>query len=247
MEEKKIWEKFFDAHAPIYNDNIFTKNTLKEVDFLEDVLSLKPKDKILDIGCGTGRHSTELAKRGYNLTGIDISAGMLEIAQQSALEAGVNIRFVKSDARSFSLDDTFDAAICLCEGSFGLLGSADDSIESALSILKNVASSLKPGGTLIMTALNALNMIRKYNFSDYEAGHFDFINLVESSSYPPQEGMEPLPLREKGFVPTELELLCRLSGLNVINIWGGTAGNWGKRHPDPDEMELMLHAKRSLD
>ncbi|UEC43101.1 MAG: hypothetical protein METHAR1v1_1080006 [Methanothrix sp.] len=54
--------EFFDAHAPIYYDNVFTKNTLQEVDFLIEELALPPAGSILDVGCGTGRHSIELAQ-----------------------------------------------------------------------------------------------------------------------------------------------------------------------------------------
>jgi len=72
--EKTNWERFFDAHAPVYMDNVFTKNTLREVDFLLEELVLQPGGSILDVGCGTGRHSIELAKRGYAVTGLDRSS-----------------------------------------------------------------------------------------------------------------------------------------------------------------------------
>lgn len=71
------WEEFFDAHAPVYEDNIFTKNTLPEMDLLIEELSLPPGGSILDVGCGTGRHSIELARRGYSVTGLDLSPEML--------------------------------------------------------------------------------------------------------------------------------------------------------------------------
>lgn len=64
MTEKTTWEAFFDAHASIYDENVFTKNTVNEVDFLLAELGLPTGGSVLDIGCGTGRHSIELAKRG---------------------------------------------------------------------------------------------------------------------------------------------------------------------------------------
>jgi len=84
MLEKTTWEQFFDAHAPIYDTNVFTKNTVDEVDFLLEELELKDGDSVLDIGCGTCRHSIELAKRGYSVTGLDLSAEMLAKAATKA-------------------------------------------------------------------------------------------------------------------------------------------------------------------
>ncbi len=77
LKEKSTWETFFDAHAPVYEDNAFTKNTLPEVDFLIEELALPQGGSILDVGCGTGRHSIELARRGYSVTGLDLSREML--------------------------------------------------------------------------------------------------------------------------------------------------------------------------
>jgi 2-polyprenyl-3-methyl-5-hydroxy-6-metoxy-1,4-benzoquinol methylase len=84
LKEKSTWEEFFDAHAPIYEDNVFTKNTIREVDFLIEELSLPPAGSILDVGCGTGRHSIELARRGYSVNGLDLSREMLGRAAASA-------------------------------------------------------------------------------------------------------------------------------------------------------------------
>lgn len=115
MTRKSEWEEFFDAHAPIYEDNIFTKNTLREVDFLIEELAVEKGGSILDVGCGTGRHSIELARRGYAVSGVDLSSEMLARAKAAARSAGVNVNWVHSDATSFSLPDKYDGAICLCE------------------------------------------------------------------------------------------------------------------------------------
>ena len=63
MTGPKSWQKFFDAHAPDYMGNVFTQNTEAEVEFVIEELGIPPGSRILDIGCGTGRHSVKLAQR----------------------------------------------------------------------------------------------------------------------------------------------------------------------------------------
>ncbi len=142
MTAKTTWETFFDAHAPLYEENVFTENTPKEVDFVLDELGLATGSSVLDVGCGTGRHSIELARRGYAVTGLDLSSEMLARAA-AAKTAAVDVQWIRSDATSFSLPSTYDAAICLCEGSFGLLSETDDPIAQPLSILCNEGSACR--------------------------------------------------------------------------------------------------------
>src|SRR4051812_35415573 len=120
------WQRFFDAHAERYEENVFTKNTKAEVDFFLSLFPLAKGARILDVGCGTGRHSIELATRGYQMTGLDISSGMLTVAHRNAAAAGVDVDWVQGDATNFAFDEPFDAAMCVCEGAFGLIGGDDD-------------------------------------------------------------------------------------------------------------------------
>lgn len=245
MGKKNTWERFFDAHAPIYNDNEFTKNTIEEMDFLIDELALPRGAAILDVGCGTGRHSIELARRGYAVTGLDLSAGMLGRAAEAATAASVQVEWIHADATEFSIPERFDGAICLCEGAFGLLGEGDDPIEHPLAILRNICRSLKPQAKAIFTVLNAASMIRRAQGQNDEKRRFDLLTLVESSEYAPQEGHSAVAVRERAFVPTELSLLFQIAGLPVLDMWGGTAGNWGRRPIDLDEIEIMIVARRT--
>lgn len=248
MTGKTSWERFFDEHAAVYDENEFTKNTLAEVGYVEKELSLSPGAAILDVGCGTGRHSIELAKRGYAVTGLDFSSAMLAKAKQAARAAGVDVNWIQSDATRFSFPGKFDAAICLCEGAFGLLGQGDDPIAQPLAIVKNISRSLKPGGKAMFTVLNGVAMIRRQKNEDVAAGHFDPVALVTSGEYPPREGCEPIAVREHGFVGTELVLLFGLAGLGVERLCGGTAGSWRTGGGlDLDEMEIMVVARKTGD
>ncbi|MFC1745990.1 class I SAM-dependent methyltransferase [Candidatus Riflebacteria bacterium] len=247
MDKKKPWEEFFDGHAPEYMDNCFTKNTVAEVEFLFKELELKPGSSILDLGCGTGRHAIELAKKGFSVTGVDLSSGMLAEAQKAADSAGVHVDWKKADARSFTSEKIFDAAICLCEGAFGLLEHGEDPIEHPLSILRNINCVLKPKAKAIFTVLNAMAMIRQHKREDVRLNRFDPLTMSMVSECLAIKGGAATQMRERGFVPTELTLLFRQADLEVLHIWGGTAGNWGRREIDLDEIEIMLVAQKIVD
>ena len=247
MHARNEWEEFFDGHAPAYMENVFTKNTLAEVDFILEELKLSQGSRILDIGCGTGRHSVELAKRGYSVTGVDISSGMLAQAKEAASKAGVEVEWIHADATQFESGGSYDAAICLCEGAFGLLGKNDDPLEQGLSILLNINRALKPNSKLMMTVLNGLALIRKYKQEDVEKGVFDPVALAESypMEYDTPGGKKSMMVRERGFTPTELKLMLGQTGFKIDHIWGGTAGNWGRRKIDLDEIEIMIIASKA--
>jgi len=246
MEKKKEWEKFFDNHAPKYMGESFTRNTEAEIEFVINELGLKKGSRILDIGCGTGRHSVGLAKRGYRMTGIDLSSGMLAQAAEAASRAGVEIELIHADAAKYDADKKFDAAICLCEGAFALLGMDDDPLERDLAILKNTGRALNPGAGLIMTVPNGMEKIRKYSMDDVISGDFDPATIVEKCVFElsGEDTSGTVQVREKGYIATELTLLLRLAGFETKHVWGGTAGNWGRRKIDLDEIEIMVIARK---
>jgi cyclopropane fatty-acyl-phospholipid synthase-like methyltransferase len=246
---KKEWEIFFDHHSLKYMDEVFTKNTIKEVDFLVEELQLPVGSSIIDIGCGTGRHSIELAKRGFNVTGIDISVGMLKEAEKTAHKEKVNVKYIKADAVEFSVDEMFDAAVCLCEGAFALLGLDEEPFDHDLKILENINASLKQNSKFILTTLNGLKMIRDYNQDDVMKEKFDPLKIIEihSMEYETEKGIEKVTIKEKGYTGLELKYLLESAGFEVENIWGGTAGNWGKRKIQLDEIEIMAECRKVSD
>ncbi len=247
MQQKTKWEEFFDAHAPMYNQNIFTKNTFAEVDFVTEVLAVSPGASLLDVGCGTGRHAIELARRGYCVTGVDLSAGMLKQAEIEAKTAEVQVVWLHCDATTFRSTQLFDGIICLCEGAFGLLGQVNEALRQPLAILQNMADALKPNARCLFTVLNGLAMIRRHTQTEVEQGLFDPVSISEVSRCLPPGDSTTAPLRERAFLPTELVLLFQLAGLEVLYLWGGTAGRWGRRPVELDEMEIMVLAQKAAE
>jgi 2-polyprenyl-3-methyl-5-hydroxy-6-metoxy-1,4-benzoquinol methylase len=237
------WQRFFRHEAPRYLDEVFTRNTVREVDFIIRELGCKPGQEILDVGCGTGRHALELAMRGFRCTGIDQSPDMLEIGQRKADEQGVAVDFVLGEASSIRLRKSFDHAICLCEGAFSLLEMGMDPVLYHKSILDNIVFMLKESGMFLLTVLNGLRFIRKYSDADVERGIFDPVSISAVEDIP-IEGSGPIKVVEKGFTPHELKRVLEDSGFAVQGIWGGTAGSWNKEPVKLDEIELMALCRK---
>jgi len=240
---RRQWEVFFEAEAPRYLDNAFTRNTVAEVDFIVRELGVRPGQTILDVGCGTGRHSIELARRGFRPTGVDQSEDMLRVARGLAREAGVAVELVRGEASTTRLDRRFDHAICLCEGAFSLLEVGEEPIRFHAGILANIRAMLAPGGGFLLTALSALRMIRGHTDEDVSSGHFDPMSASHREDMPGPDG-SMVPLVEKGFMPSELRRLLGEAGFEVVSIWGGTAGSWNKQPLRLDEFEIMALARR---
>ena len=242
------WRKFFDVHAPRYMDEPFTVGTIDEVDFAERELGLAPGHHVLDVGCGTGRHAVELARRGCRVTGIDLSGGMLEQARAAARAAGVEVRLIEADATEFTLDEPADAALCVCEGAFTLLGAGDDPWSHDRAILHRIHDAVRPGGPLLLTALSALRVVRACTAEDVAAGRFDPLSSVETETLEYGEsGERRFAGRQRLYMPVELTRLVADAGFAVEHVGGGTAGMWARRPLELDEYEIMVIARREAD
>ena len=140
-----------------YVDYGFTKGTVQEVDFLTELLNLPVGAKILDVGCRSGRHSLEFARRRFHVVGRDISDRFVEIANQTAHAQKLAAEFFVQDARLMQFDREFDAAICLCDGAFGLAGSD----RAHKQILKNTFGALKSGGQFVLSTIHSYSVAQQ--------------------------------------------------------------------------------------
>jgi 2-polyprenyl-3-methyl-5-hydroxy-6-metoxy-1,4-benzoquinol methylase len=149
---KPWYERLFENYAVKCDGESFVQGTQGECDFIEKEIRHDRKARILDIGCGTGRHAIELAARGYAVVGIDLSESQLKRAREKASAKNLAVDFRRLDARSLPFSSEFDLVIMLCEGAFPLM----ETDEMNCRILENARNALKPGGKLIFTTLSGL-------------------------------------------------------------------------------------------
>ncbi len=221
-----------------YLRNAFTKGTEQEVEFLADALALAPGMRVLDVGCGPGRHSLALARRGIRVHGIDLSDTFVALAREAAAREQLGARFDVLDVRDLAFDAQYDAAVCLCQGGFGLLGGRDEE-----EVLRRIVRAVRPGGGLALTAFSSYFAVRFLE----QGESFDATTgvLHEHSTVRDDDGNErEFDLWTTCFTARELRLLAASVGLADIEIHGSTPGRYGRRLPSLDEPELLLLAHR---
>lgn len=246
------YTQLFENFANSYEQEEFTQGTLGEVDFIEQEIKHNKTVHILDVGCGTGRHSIELAKRGYLVTGIDLSANMLAKARKNAKAAGVSPIFKRRDARNFRFRQKFGLCMMLCEGSFPLM----ETDEMNFQILKNVRKSMLPGGKLIFTTLNGLfplfhsvkDFINEHGSTSQSlVNNFDLMTFRDHSVYEViDDDGNPLKLNcnERYYVPSEIRWMLQSLGFGKIDIFGCKLGAYSRNDVlRTDDYEMLVIAE----
>jgi 2-polyprenyl-3-methyl-5-hydroxy-6-metoxy-1,4-benzoquinol methylase len=249
------YEALFENYAEQYEREGFTKGTSGEVDFLEQELGRDRSKRILDVGCGTGRHSLELARRGYNVTGVDLSPAMLERARAKAAAQGCRISFIQADARSLPFAAEFDTVIMLCEGGFPLM----ETDEMNYDILRSASRALAPDGMLIFTTLNGLfplfHSVKEFlakasveGNAAYDKNSFDLMTFRDHSTttFTDDSGrVIELQCNERYYVPTEIVWLLKSLQFRTIDIFGCRLGAFSRTDQlTTEDFEMLVVAQK---
>lgn len=223
---------FGPGYLKEYQDVLPEERTLTEVNFLELKLGLKKSAKILDCPCGHGRHSIELARRGYNVTGQDINSFFLEQARRSADQAGVSVRLIQGDMRQIPFRNEFDLALNL----FTAFGYLEDEKQDQ-EVLYSIANALKFGGYFVLDFVNRDWVMR--NYQPYQRkelpdgsviikeGCFYSLSGRENATVTridPSGQQEVAETSLRLYSPAELVNMIRKTGLKAQDAYGSYLG-----------------------
>ena len=159
--DSEWWRTWFGPSYLELYDETLRERTPVEIDQLVRFLQLRPPLRILDLPCGQGRHAIELAGRGYDVTGVDLSPYLLDVAKARAKEAGLRVRWLLGDMRDAINGEAFDVILNLFT-SFGYFADeADDR-----RVVRAAGSMLKPGGRFLVEVINGARIMA--NFEERE-------------------------------------------------------------------------------
>jgi SAM-dependent methyltransferase len=221
----KDWMRFRDSEELL-------ERARAEVDFLVEAVHVSPPAGILDVGCGFGQHSVELAARGYAVTGIDLSTELLTEARRMSQERGVSVTWVEKDMRQIAYDAEFDAVICLFT-SFGYF----DSEEENRDVLRRMSRALRRGGRLVLDVENRDGLLMRYLQRDWrQTKRGDLV--MEERRFDPVKGRAHTQmvlvsdgrraehdLSIRWYSVPELEEMLRDAGMHIHRLYGGLDGS----------------------
>lgn len=204
----------------------------RETDFIVEALGLPAGAAILDLCCGEGRHTVALARCGYRMTGLDLSALHLRYARRAAREAGVAIRWHRGDMRDIPWQGEFDAVINM----FTAFGYFDSDAEDA-KVLDGIARALKPRGKFLIDFINRERVMRQFRPKDWEEHdgrillHERHWDLATGRNHDGLTVVEPDGSRRttatsvRMYTYVELKALLVRAGFGSVQAWGGFDGS----------------------
>jgi SAM-dependent methyltransferase len=226
------FEGFFDEeYLQFAVDRFPGEETAAEVDVLADALGLREGSRVLDLACGHGRHSVELARRGCAVTGVDLSEPSLELAAARAAEAGVAVRLERADMRRIAFTAEFDAVVNMFTA-FGYFEDGDNRL-----VLERVAAALVPGGAFLMEIVNPVSVFARFEARGWHTLSDGSVMLEERAYDAPRGRFETCwtfvrggerreqRFSHRAYTAPELAAMAAAAGLGVERFWGGFDGS----------------------
>ncbi|MFQ5923041.1 MAG: class I SAM-dependent methyltransferase [Anaerolineales bacterium] len=233
MSDQSAWHNqdgFWELFEPFLFNQQRQSSAEVEVEQVVSLLEIRKNDRILDLCCGIGRHSLELARQGLDIVGVDRTTSFIEKAKQKAEKDNLEAEFVIGDMREYRQPNSFNIVLNLF-GSFGYFEDPDDDRQ----VVKNMYSSLYPGGKFLVETMGKEIMAKGFQEREWsEEG--DTLVLAERK---PQQNWGRIQTRWiviKGnqrvehtvsvrlYSAVELSSLLADCGFNHVQVYGDLEG-----------------------
>jgi SAM-dependent methyltransferase len=208
------------------------ERTQEQIEFIVEQLALERGARVLDLACGHGRITLALARRGYRMTGLDLSPRSLQLARDAAARQGLAVDWVQADMREIPAGAGFDAIISFFT-SFGYFQEEHENQR----VLDGVARALGPGGRFLIDVVNLLGLTRRYRERAWEERdgvvwlqehEYDILagrNRAVWTFVRPDGTRSELVHSLRTYAPHELAAMLGRAGLEVKGAWGGFDGS----------------------
>jgi SAM-dependent methyltransferase len=249
---KEIPQDWYETAFADTADMAWTDRTEKEVERAMRMLKPEGGERVLDLACGSGRHSLELKRQGFEAVGADISPELLEVARRDAERDGLEVSFVEADLRELDFDAEFDIVLSLNDGAIGYLETDEENLRSFAVISR----ALKPGGKHLMQLPNVLYARENLPQKSWISGS-SMIELVEhrwnkSDRY--MEGamipirfgevldeLKPIEFRQRLYTVEELTEIMSSVGMELVRVFHG---NGKVREPTAKQFEIFVESHK---
>lgn len=249
---KEIPQDWYETAFADTADMAWTDRTEKEVERAMRMLKPEGGERVLDLACGSGRHSLELRRQGFEVVGADISPELLEIARRDAERDGLEVSFVEADLRELDFDAEFDIVLSLNDGAIGYLETDEENLRSFAVISR----ALRPGGKHLMQLPNVLYAREHLPQKSWISGS-SMIELVEhrwnkndrymeGAMIPIRFGevldeLKPIEFRQRLYTVEELTEIMSSVGMELVRVFHG---NGKVREPTAKQFEIFVESHK---
>jgi SAM-dependent methyltransferase len=229
----------------------WAEQTAGEIDRVLAILRPPEGARVLDLACGTGRHSIELARRGFSVVGVDIAPDLLEVANRDGEQAEGDVSFLEADLRQLDFEEEFDVVLNLNDGAIGYFETEEENHRT----FEVIAAALRPGGGNLLQLPNVLYAETHLPQKTWIAGsgmvelidhHWEpRTRYLEGSTNPIVvgevfEGVSPIPFRQRLYSAEELTEIYQSVGMELAGVFRGN----GKPRPPKDSQFEVFFAGR---
>jgi SAM-dependent methyltransferase len=244
---------YADAFDAASAEMAWTDRTAPEVDRVAKILQPRGDERILDLACGSGRHSLELRRRGFEVVGADISADLIEIARRDATDADLEVEFVRADLRDLDFEQEFDLVLNLNDGAIGYLESDEENRRS----FEVISRALRPGGRNLLQLPNILYARERLPQRSWIPAT-SMIELVEHRWNKKAkrlegmmaaarfgevlDGLDGIEFSQRLYGVDELRELYAAVGMELLTVYHGSGR---PKEPKASQFEIFVEARKA--